>query len=44
MQQFRKLHVFDKFKNSKESQEKYESIEQMFAKLNFAGGSLKEES
>ena len=44
MQEFRKLHVVDKLKYTKESQEMYEPIEKMFAKLNFAGGSLKEES
>ena len=42
MQEFRKLLRVDKFKVTKEKQEESEPIEQMFAKLNFIGGSHKE--
>ena len=42
MQDFRKLLRVDKFKATKEKQEQSEPIEQMFAKLNFIGGSQKE--
>ena len=38
MQEFRNLFIFDKIEDLKESAD---SIEYMFAKLNFGGGSLK---